>query len=578
MTRYYFLSAVVLLAFINKALGAVTALKAYDQCGGLSNCSQGPNCKGVWAFAVCPARYSCVKSNDYYYQCVPASGGNNTPPPQNTPPPVKPPPKPTNIAGIPLNAAGNVPLKLTASGDYDYSTVIKLSNLFYFAQRSGRLPADNPIKWRGNAGLNHKAPDGRDVTGGWYDAGDNVKFNLPMAWTAAVLSWSVFDFREGYRKAGTLPETLANIRWANDYFIKCVGDGNTIVAQVGNGGQDHSGWTRPEDVTGAVPVYVVTPSKPGSDVVGAMAASLAAASVIFTSTDYAYSVKLLAAALKAYKFATTYLGSYSASIPDAAQFYKSSNYYDDLAWAAIWLNVRTGKPEYKTAAVEFYKKHWNMENGAQVWNNFDWDSNSWADVMILHRMFPNDAFYKKRMLTFIDDWLTGRGPPNYVTYTPKGLAFSGDWGSLRHVGNALFLMQSFVHTSKDQALNRRINCFTHRQLRYILGSTGRSFVVGFGNNPPQQPHHRAASCTPGQPCSWDALNNPGPNPNVLYGALVGGPNVQDVYSDNRNNFVQNEVACDYNAGFQGALAAMVTSNVNWPSCSAQYTQYQEMGF
>lgn len=124
----------------------------------------------------------------------------------------------------------------------------------------------------------------------------------------------------------------------------------------------------------------------------------------------------------------------------------------------------------------------------------------------LCRMFPNDAFYKKRMLTFIDDWLTGRGPPNYVTYTPKGLAFSGDWGSLRHVGNALFLMQSFVHTSKDQALNRRINCFTHRQLRYILGSTGRSFVVGFGNNPPQQPHHRAASCTPGQPCSWDALN------------------------------------------------------------------------
>lgn len=97
------------------------------------------------------------------------------------------------------------------TGDYDYSTVIKLSNLFYFAQRSGRLPADNPIKWRGNAGLNHKAPDGRDVTGGWYDAGDNVKFNLPMAWTAAVLSWSVFDFREVCTKAVTasMPETAS---------------------------------------------------------------------------------------------------------------------------------------------------------------------------------------------------------------------------------------------------------------------------------------------------------------------------------------------------------------------------------
>jgi hypothetical protein len=40
----------------------------------------------------------------------------------------------------------------------------------------------------------HRAPDGRDVTGGWYDAGDNVKFNLPMAWSAGVLAWSVVDF------------------------------------------------------------------------------------------------------------------------------------------------------------------------------------------------------------------------------------------------------------------------------------------------------------------------------------------------------------------------------------------------
>jgi hypothetical protein len=39
-----------------------------------------------------------------------------------------------------------------------------------------------------------RAPGGRDVTGGWYDAGDNVKFNLPMAWSAGVLAWSVVEF------------------------------------------------------------------------------------------------------------------------------------------------------------------------------------------------------------------------------------------------------------------------------------------------------------------------------------------------------------------------------------------------
>jgi hypothetical protein len=35
---------------------------------------------------------------------------------------------------------------------------------------------------------------------------------------------------------------------------------------------------------------------------------------------------------------------------------------------------------------------------------------------------------------------------------------------------------------------------------------------------------------------------------------VGGPGQNDQYTDDRNNYINNEVACDYNAGFQGAVA------------------------
>ena len=35
---------------------------------------------------------------------------------------------------------------------------------------------------------------------------------------------------------------------------------------------------------------------------------------------------------------------------------------------------------------------------------------------------------------------------------------------------------------------------TFHQVHYILGSTGRSFVVGYGVNPPTHCHHRGASC------------------------------------------------------------------------------------
>ena len=43
---------------------------------------------------------------------------------------------------------------------------------------------------------------------------------------------------------------------------------------------------------------------------------------------------------------------------------------------------------------------------------------------------------------------------------------------------------------------------------------------------------------------------------VLEGALVGGPGQWDDYDDRRDDYVKNEVANDYNAGFQGALAGM----------------------
>jgi hypothetical protein len=53
------------------------------------------------------------------------------------------------------------------AGSYDYGQVLGLSLQFYEAQRSGKLPANNRIKWRGDSGLTDAAPDGRDVTGGW---------------------------------------------------------------------------------------------------------------------------------------------------------------------------------------------------------------------------------------------------------------------------------------------------------------------------------------------------------------------------------------------------------------------------
>lgn len=73
-------------------------------------------------------------------------------------------------------------------GPYNYNEALRKTILFYEAQRAGRLSAKNRIPWRKSATLRDGAETGVDLSGGWYDAGDFVKFGLPMASSVTVLT------------------------------------------------------------------------------------------------------------------------------------------------------------------------------------------------------------------------------------------------------------------------------------------------------------------------------------------------------------------------------------------------------
>ena len=60
------------------------------------------------------------------------------------------------------------------------------------------------------------------------------------------------------------------------------------------------------------------------------------------------------------------------------------------------------------------------------------------------------------------------------------------------------------------------------------------------------------------PCNWDDFYTGDDNDSELVGALVGGPDQHDQYNDARDDYVSNEVATDYNAGFQTALAGTLS--------------------
>ncbi|KAL8268969.1 hypothetical protein R6Q59_002767 [Mikania micrantha] len=64
---------------------------------------------------------------------------------------------------------------------HDYSDALRKCILFFEGQRSGKLPSDQRVKWRGHSALHDGASAGVDLRGGYYDAGDNIKFGFPMA-------------------------------------------------------------------------------------------------------------------------------------------------------------------------------------------------------------------------------------------------------------------------------------------------------------------------------------------------------------------------------------------------------------
>lgn len=58
-------------------------------------------------------------------------------------------------------------------------------------------------------------------------------------------------------------------------------------------------------------------------------------------------------------------------------------------------------------------------------------------------------------------------------------------------------------------------------------------------------------------CNWNTYVSPAPNPHILFGGLVGGPHQGDNYTDARSNPAGNEVAIDYNTGFQSTVAGLL---------------------
>ena len=435
-------------------------------------------------------------------------------------------------------------------GKFNYGEALQKAILFYEANRSGALPENQRLAWRGDSAMSDGSDVGHDLTGGYYDAGDHVKFGLPMTSSMTMLAWSVVEYEHGYQATGQLEHIRNAIKWGTAWIIKAHTAPNEFWAQVGTGALDHAAWVPAEVMRMARPSHKIDAQNPGTEVATEAAAALASASIVFRESDPAYADLLVQHATQLYDFGDQYRGKYSDSVTDAATFYNSfSGYEDELVWGAVWMYRATGDTAYLHKAESYFSQF--LAGDEMRWTQ-NWDDKRYGATILLAQE-TNQQTYRSHAEDYLDFWTVGAQDGARVTYTPGGLAWLDQWGSLRYAANTAFL--AFVYSDRVQDYNGRYHNFAVRQIDYMLGNNPnhRSYVVGFGNNSPVNPHHRGASGI------WDGnVNNSIDNRHILYGALVGGPNIaaDDSYTDERSDFISNEVALDYNAGFTAALARM----------------------
>lgn len=512
------------------------------------------------------------------------------------------------IAAASMAVSSVIPMSgacLEDSGiDYDFARALQYSVYFYDANMCGTdVNENNQYSWRGDchtydakvelkAGITDYVgtnlsqdfinkykdildPDGDgyiDVSGGFHDAGDHVKFGMPENYSASTLGWGYYEFRDSYVKLGQDSHIETILRYFNDYLMKCTfrdnnGDVIAHCYQVGDGDIDHDFWNSPEIDEMGRPAFFLTGDKPQTDYVASAAASLAINYLNFKDTDPDYAEKSLDYAKALFRFAQTHEKQLSDNSDGPKGYYRSAKWEDDYCWAAAWLYKITGEysylqeifPVYDYYAPPCYVHNWNdvwggvqcilgeisldkpLKEGEHVYPDFIDDFKTAANKSPYEEMNCWDSVAEA-----VDKYMSG----GTGKITPAGYFFLDKWGSARYNTAAQFVALVYDKYNGN-GKTTKYGDWAKSQMEYIMGNNpmGRSYIVGYNENSAKYPHHRAAS-------GLTKCEDTAEHRYVLYGALVGGPDENDNHNDITKDYISNEVTIDYNAAFVGACAGL----------------------
>jgi hypothetical protein len=488
----------------------------------------------------------------------------------------------------------------------DYSKALWMTTRFYGAQRSGdnnwtiynHLPATVPAGLKGKA-FTADNDAGYDVSGGWHDCGDHVKFGITQFYSAYMLLKGYSEFPTGYddkysfdyngyntsgvytwegtsHDPNCIPDVLDEMKHECDFLIKCAKDNSTFYYQVGDGNADHNRWEtavlmQTESVGNGGQTRQVCKNPGESTEPSLAAATLALMARLYQPYDATYANLCLTHALYAYNYAKNNKGNGDPTCTGG--FYGNNDAWeDDYSVMCAELYWTTGTLAYKTEALQYPAVASRSAGNVGPNSGYTFDYANDGELALYNMAKLGDA----TALTIFNNRVAG-SPTGSVTTghfsssaNRNGLgiysAWGGGWGALRYNANASFLLALYLklNSATITAGNKTtLTNLMYKDIDYIMGSNSnkRSYIVGFtpaAGGPflaPQYPHHRNVylrddNPLTSSPASCALLTIPVKNQQL--GALVGGARDAS-YNDNRCDYVNSEICIDYNAGLVGAL-------------------------
>ncbi len=386
-----------------------------------------------------------------------------------------------------------------------------------------------------------------NAAGGWWDAGDYLKFVQTTSYTADLLLLGVRDFPNQMGAGSATSDFTAEAKFGADWLLRMWDDSTqTLYYQVGIGEGnsatvgDHDIWRLPQadDTYGGTdplyryirnrPVFRATP--PGSPIspnlAGRDAAALAEAFQVFKGSDPAFAARCLLAAEHIFDLANTApSGNLLTVIPFS--FYPETEWRDDLELGATELyfavaggGLPAGIPHTDPLFYLGRAAHWasayitGPNDAADTLNLYDVSGLAHYELYRAIAQAGSPTGLEVTEAQLLAD-LKKQLDRAVVQGTTDPFGFGFPWNVYDTTSHGAGL--SIMASEYDQLTGTNAySGYSQEWLANILGANawGSSFIVGDGSTFPHCLQHQVANLA-------GSLDG---SPPVLAGAAVEGPN------------------------------------------------------